>query len=172
MEAFWLHSKQDVVFTLFSFAEGGNTRAMTAHVWLDGVQMFQRKLYSLYIAPFTCVCIATHCALSKEIRVPPIDDSVQYRANALHPRCSTSQPWVTFVFSLGQKIIVQAPPYSVVICIATPHCYQWWWWWSDTLWMKVMTALIILFYLQHAVEISVQSHIYIYIYILIYNRHQ
>jgi hypothetical protein len=38
---------------------------------------------------------------------------------------------------LGQKVIVQAPPYSVVICMATPHCYQWWWWWSDMLWMTL-----------------------------------
>ncbi len=120
------------------------------------------------ISPFKCVCIGTYCALSKEIRVPPFDDSIQYRANVLHPWCSTSQPWVTSVFSFRSKSYCTS---STIFCsylhgnssllsvmmMMVRHVVND----SD----KVMTALIILFYLQHAVQISLQSHTYLYTYL-------
>jgi len=120
------------------------------------------------IAPFTCVCIDTYCALSKEIRVPPVDDSIQYRANVLHPRCSTSQPWVTSVFSFRSKSYCT---FSTIFCsylhgnssLLPVMMMMVWHFVNDS--DKVMTGLIILFYLQHAVEISLQSHTYIYTYL-------
>ncbi len=120
------------------------------------------------IAPFKCVCIGTYCALSKEIRVPPFDDYIQYRANVLHPRCSTSQPGVTSVFSFRSKSYWTS---STIFCsylhgnssLLLVMMMMVWHFVNDS--DKVMTALIILFYFQRAVEISLQSHTYIYTYL-------